>query len=481
MNKIVLKCTGCKAEYNLMKCGLLSSCPNMKNDNINHLLEKDISLTPLSKIIINAINIHDNPYRVFKEFYSVYHLANFLNINFNEILDSIDTALNKLREPAFKFTEFSTCSFHRNKQNIRFVYKNETNNITGSHKARHLMGNILYIEVLRKAGVIKNKPHLAIYSCGNAALAAAAIAKAACYKLKVFVPEDINFNVKKSLELFNADIAICKRNCGESGDPCYLRFHKALQTGYIPFSCSGPDNWANIEGGKSLAQEMFVQAKQAGQKIDSVIIQVGGGALASSAIRTIDDFHYTGFIKKSPKIFTVQTESAYPLVRAYYLLIKQIAADNNLECVLPECNNSFEQELLIYPITHKLQLKKIIHFIKENYNTTSIQSVLAEARLHKNKYMWPWEESPKSIAHGILDDITYDWMKIIEGMFKSGGFPITVSESLLIEANKLGKKITGIKVDPTGTSGFAGLLKLVDSGWITENKTPAVMFTGAER
>jgi hypothetical protein len=34
--------------------------------------------------------------------------------------------------------------------------------------------------------------------------------------------------------------------------------------------------------------------------------------------------------------------------------------------------------------------------------------------------MWPWNEEPRSIAHGIRDDETYDWFTIVTGMLASG-------------------------------------------------------------
>ncbi len=46
--------------------------------------------------------------------------------------------------------------------------KDETGNVAGSHKGRHLMGLAIWLEVV---GIEKARP-LAIASCGNAALAA---------------------------------------------------------------------------------------------------------------------------------------------------------------------------------------------------------------------------------------------------------------------------------------------------------------------
>ena len=45
-----------------------------------------------------------------------------------------------------------------------------------------------------------------------------------------------------------------------------------------------------------------------------------------------------------------------------------------------------------------------------------IVEALRFARTHRSKFMWPWEEEPKSIATGIIDDETYDWAAVVAGM-----------------------------------------------------------------
>ena len=57
--------------------------------------------------------------------------------------------------------------------------------------------------------------------------------------------------------------------------------------------------------------------------------------------------------------------------------------------------------------------------------------------------MWPWETEPHSIAHGILDDETYDWAAVVEAMLTTGGRPVVVSEELLARANQLARRVDG--------------------------------------
>ena len=89
--------------------------------------------------------------------------------------------------------------------------------------------------------------------------------------------------------------------------------------------------------------------------------------------------------------------------------------------------------------------------------------------------MWPWEVAPVSVAHGILDDETYDWFEIVKFMRLTGGNSLVVSEDALIRAHELARSQTGIRVSATGSAGLAGLLAAPVNGQV------AVIFSGVER
>jgi threonine synthase len=95
--------------------------------------------------------------------------------------------------------------------------------------------------------------------------------------------------------------------------------------------------------------------------------------------------------------------------------------------------------------------------------------------------MWPWETAPHSIAHGILDDETYDWLAVVEAMLLTRGRPVVVSDDELEKANALAVETTGIQVDPTGSAGLAGLVHLRREGVIGPGESVAVLFTGVIR
>ena len=52
------------------------------------------------------------------------------------------------------------------------------------------------------------------------------------------------------------------------------------------------------------------------------------------------------------------------------------------------------------------------------------------------EFMWPWDQ-PSSAASGLLDDVTYDWLPLLEATIESGGAPVVVPETTLIEIIKL--------------------------------------------
>ncbi|OFZ17194.1 MAG: hypothetical protein A2X86_01720 [Bdellovibrionales bacterium GWA2_49_15] len=403
-----LICRGCGQIYELQK-DLILACENRgDNKDTNHILEKVIDVVISKRELISSKEL--NPFIKFKDFFYSHDLAKKLNLNYNEIVKKID--------PGFMQTPLI--------RDENLFIKNETSNVGGSHKARHLMGTAIYLEVLGQ-----KKPELAIYSCGNAAIGASFVAKAAGKSLSVFVPPDLDETVYKILRDNGAHINTCPRVAGEVGDPCYNRFQEKLGHGALAFSCSGTDNWSNIEGGETLYFELLTELLQNNIELDALVIQVGGGALASAGVQACQEFYKARLITKLPRIYAVQTEGAHPLVRA----VEKIKNKKDLETV--------------------------------NQNMT--------------KYMWPWETEPKSIAHGILDDVTYDWFKIVEGVFTTHGDALTVSEEELKAANTLAKEKYQIPVDHTGSSGYAGLLKLYEQGEISKEEKVAVLFTGVER
>jgi threonine synthase len=95
--------------------------------------------------------------------------------------------------------------------------------------------------------------------------------------------------------------------------------------------------------------------------------------------------------------------------------------------------------------------------------------------------MEPWPTEPKSLASGILDDETYDWLAVVRAMSETGGGPVVVPEETLVRAHEIGRATTSIAVDATGTAGLAGCLALAEAGRLPATERVVVLFTGSDR
>jgi len=356
--------------------------------------------------------------------------------------------------------------------------KNETGNVAGSHKGRHLGGLMLFLEVWRhlrargavpgggaSAGGEPERPRLAIASCGNAALAAGVVARAAGWPLDVFVPHAAEPSVLERLHGLGARIATCPRLPRERGDPCYRCFHEAVDAGALAFCVQGPDNGLTVEGGQTIAYEMLDRLGPVA--LDRVFVQVGGGALASSLAEAFAEAHAAGVLRRLPRLHPVQTASAFPLKRAYDRVVARVLG------------------LSVDALGETGATAAHADAIVDSVPAAWVRRVLGEAAHHRSAYMWPWETAPHSLAHGILDDETYDWLAIVEGMLASGGWPVVVSEEDLARANARASSETGIDVCHTGSAGLAGVLHLLDaSGTLAERlrgERVAVLFSGIRR
>ena len=110
-----------------------------------------------------------------------------------------------------------------------------------------------------------------------------------------------------------------------------------------------------------------------------------------------------------------------------------------------------------------------------------VEAGLREVARHRSAYMWAWETEPVSVAHGILDDETYDWLAVVRAMLLTGGRAVVVDEATLHEANGLALPELGIDADHTGTAGLAGLISLTRDGLVRPDETVAVIFSGVRR
>ena len=385
-----------------------------------------------------------NPFLRYRELFRAYHLARgagWPDERYVSLVERLDEAIGRVDGHGFRVTPFGRSAALSDRLGFGPAggvwVKDETGNVSGSHKGRHLAGVMIELLVEEELGRRdRGSGRLAIASCGNAGLAAAVVARAAGRGLDVFVPAGADAAVVDRLESLGADITVCERAPGVPGDPTYHRLLAAIEAGAIPFTCQGNENGLVIEGGETLGFEMVSELRRTGRTLDRIVVQVGGGALASACSQAFGEARTLGAIERLPRFDTVQTRGGWPLRRAHDRVVARFGTG---------------------PVDRR-------------YLAT-----------HRSEFMWTWEAEPRSIAHGILDDETYDWLAVVEAMLETGGQPIVVDETTLVEANEVAGSTTGIDADHTGTAGLAGLIELIRRGDVRMDETVAVIFTGVRR
>ena len=357
--------------------------------------------------------------------------------DFVAAVERLDRRVAEIDGRGFRVTPGGPAPELGERLDVELWVKDETGNVTGTHKARHLMGLALHLE----ADADAPQHRLAIASCGNAALAAATVARAADRPLDVFIPPWADAYIVGALEALDADIGVCPRRPGELGDPCFSRFREATAAGSLPFCTVAAENLWTIDGGRTLAFEMVESLAGEGD-LDALFVQVGGGALASSVVQGFVEAADAGVVGGLPAFYMVQTEGCAPLRQAWERL------------------SSLGAEL-------------------------GMDAALEAAVAQPERFMQPWAppegDTPQSIATGILDDVTYDWLPIAWGVAATGGDVVVAPERLVAEAHALARRWTGVPVDPTGTAGLAGLLAARREGLVADGARVGVLFTGADR
>ena len=401
-------------------------CPNENGDR-HHVLLIDENNQ-------HVVENHHNPFIAFRRNMMWWQFAQARGMSDERaiaLVQSVDDEIAKIGGVGFATTPMlfqSALSNHLSFESPGGVWvKDETHNVGGSQKARHLMSILLHLLVAEELGIAPwansvSRPTLAISSCGNAAIAASTLAAAAKWPIDVFIPEWAGGVVVETLTALGARINRCARQSQDPpGDPTVLRFREAVNNGSIPFSVQGPENALCLDGGRTIGWEMAQQFAQENiAALDAVFVQVGGGAFAASVSRGLSEAGINA------PLVAVQTEGCAPLSRAW--------------------------------------------------NTAQSDANPAQ---HWTKHMWAWENEPVSLADGILDDETYDWVADVAQIQRTGGKVVVASESQVVEASGVAPQTTSIDASPTGTAGVAGLLSI--RAELSNTARVAVVLSGVRR
>lgn len=427
-----LQCAVCGARVSVAQ-PLSWRCPQATNDDRHHVLH--FTSTPSANNFQPVES--ENPYVRFQELLAWDAFASQHGAGLSErreFIERLDAQVTSVAGVGFRRTPFA-----RHAELSRVLgfegngglwVKDETHNVAGSHKARHLFTELLHLVFTEEKGLAlwgASRPELAIASCGNAAIAAATLAASVQWPLRVFVPESVDAVVLNTLKTLGAHIEVCGRQPTDpAGDPCVLRFQEHVARGSLPFGVQGTENAWCLDGGRMIGLEMLEQFPNT-QQLHRIFVQVGGGAFASG----IGDAMCIAEVQGT-HLHAVQTQGCSPLARAWSRA-EQTGGTLNAGARWSEC-------------------------------------------------MWPWEEVPVSLADGILDDETYDWISICDAMTRTGGFPVVAPESDVVAAFELAQKSSGINVSPTGAAGLAGLMTYIAKNKGNyEQENIAVVFSGVLR
>jgi len=169
---------------------------------------------------------------------------------------------------------------------------------------------------------------------------------------------------------------------------------EACSKGNISFTLQ--NNGLASEGTATLVWEALEQLTNSGVKeLGFVVVQVGGGALASGILTGLRYSKNSGQIPCIPTLHTVQAMGCAPLARCYKRLIQDVASAD-----MDSAGDDVR--------------------VQEPVDAGQRKQVIEAAAASRNEFMYPWED-PHSVAHGVLDDESYDWAHICDGMMETAG------------------------------------------------------------
>ena len=198
--------------------------------------------------------------------------------------------------------------------------------------------------------------------------------------LRVFVPVDADPAVLARLEELGAAVTVCPRSRASPATRPSTLLSEALAGGALPFTCQGNLNGLAVEGGETLGWEIAAdgRCRSTGWSSRSAAARSRARASTASARRP-----RSARSPPLPRIDTVQTA-------------RRLAAEARLR---PSSRPAAATPR------------------RSRTRRTTAPSSCGRGRTE-----------PHSVAHGILDDETYDWLAVVEGMLATGGTPVVVGE-----------------------------------------------------
>jgi threonine synthase len=189
------------------------------------------------------------------------------------------------------------------------------------------------------------------------------------------------------------------------------------QAGWFHLSTAGSTNPFAVEGGKTIAYELYEQMRRSLPAM--LFVPVGGGGLLGGIHSGFCELRELGLIGALPRLVGVQAKGCAPLVRAF----------------------------------------------EEGLGPSEIMSQ-------------PWED-PHTIAGGIADDVLFDAHRALPAVRDSGGSAISVTDEEILEAMELLAGREGLFIEPSGAASVAGLLHFKRTGQLDPSESVCCLATGA--
>jgi threonine synthase len=185
--------------------------------------------------------------------------------------------------------------------------------------------------------------------------------------------------------------------------------------GYYPCPSFGPFNPYQVEGPKTMVYEVYEQTGWEG--VDAIMVPTGSGCLLTGIWKGLRDMKELDLIREYPRIVAVQPSGNQALVRA-------IQEGKGMDELVPE----------------------------------------------------PY---PESVAGGLLDPYPWDGDAALEGVRKTRGTGVSVSDREILRAVRELAAYEGVFAEPSGAAGLAGMEKLISAGGVAKGESVAVLVTGS--
>ena len=185
--------------------------------------------------------------------------------------------------------------------------------------------------------------------------------------------------------------------------------------GWTPCPSFGYFNPYQTEGPKTLGYELAEHFQWSAP--DWIIVQVGGAGLLTGVYRGFKELLEIGWIDRLPKIAVVQSDGCAPLVRAWQ-------------------------------------------------------------RGEEFPNITPWEKV-ETVAEGLEDPFPWDADVGLESIEVTKGTALTVTDEEILESQRLLARYEGLFGEPSGTTGLAALIKLLNDGTIDKNESVVHILSGA--